>query len=372
MPSIFTKDSLRASVEAATGGRITVLYTATGQPSYMNVIPKFNLEDIDVSLGVGVHPAFIVGGATKSEIFIGTYQGIDKNGEFLSLPGVDPTASRNFDSFVSLARANGPGWHCITNAEFAALALWCWKNSFMPNGNNNYGRDTAAKWETGRRQDGGTPGEAIGTARTLTGSGPASWRHDNTPTGIADLNGNIWEWSPGMRLMDGEIQVIPDNDAALPDTDFSAGSSAWRAILASDGSLVAPGTAGTLKYDSTNVWSEGNSMMGAPILSDVIDNITGTPGNNATNEGWNEAALEALTHKDGLVVPGIAMALGLYPAASSGLGSDRLYTRNYGERLPSRGGTWGSGGNAGVFTLTLNTPRSYAGTTLGSRPAFVL
>ena len=91
MPSIFVKDDLRASVEAATGGKVTVLYTASGQPSYMNVIPKFNLEDIDAGLGSGVHPAFIVGGVEKSELFIGTYQGINKNGEFLSLPGVDPT-----------------------------------------------------------------------------------------------------------------------------------------------------------------------------------------------------------------------------------------------------------------------------------------
>lgn len=365
MPSIFTKDSLRASVEAATGGRITVLYTATGQPSYMNVIPRFNIEDIDPALGAGPHPAFVVGGAAKSEIFIGTYQGIDKNGEFLSLPGVDPTASRNFDSFVSLARANGPGWHCITNAEFAALALWCWKNGFMPNGNNNYGRDTGAKWETGRRQDGGTPGDTSGTARTLTGSGPASWRHDNTPAGISDLNGNIWEWSPGMRLMDGEIQIIPDNDAALPDTDLSPGSSAWRAILAADGSLVAPGTAGTLKYDSSGASS------GAPVLSSVITNPTGDPGDNGNGNFSVSAQLQSVTEGNGITAPAIAKILGLFPIDSD-LGGDYLYVRNHGERLPYRGGDWPIAGDAGVFALFLFNPRSFAYARLGSRPAFVL
>jgi len=40
MPSIFVKDDLRASVEAASGGRQTVLYTALGQPTYMNIIPQ--------------------------------------------------------------------------------------------------------------------------------------------------------------------------------------------------------------------------------------------------------------------------------------------------------------------------------------------
>ena len=109
MPTIFVKDEMRAAVEAASGGRQTVLYTQTGQPSIMNVIPAFNLEDIDASLGTGVHPAFIVGGVQKSEIFIGTYQGIIKNGELLSLPGVDPTTLRNHDQFVTAARAAGPG-----------------------------------------------------------------------------------------------------------------------------------------------------------------------------------------------------------------------------------------------------------------------
>lgn len=51
----------------------------------MNVIPKFNLQDIDASLGNGVHPAFVVNGVEKSEIFIGQYQGIVKDNNPLSI-----------------------------------------------------------------------------------------------------------------------------------------------------------------------------------------------------------------------------------------------------------------------------------------------
>ena len=71
MTTIIIKDDLRAQVEASTGGAVTVLYTAAGHPSYMNVIPKFLKQDIDASLGTGVHEAFIVNGVEKSEIFIG-------------------------------------------------------------------------------------------------------------------------------------------------------------------------------------------------------------------------------------------------------------------------------------------------------------
>ncbi|MFY0838400.1 hypothetical protein ACA371_28910, partial [Klebsiella pneumoniae] len=62
MSTIIIKDTLRQSVEAASGGAQTVLYTAKGQPSFVNIIPKVTIESIDPSLGTGTHPAFIVDG----------------------------------------------------------------------------------------------------------------------------------------------------------------------------------------------------------------------------------------------------------------------------------------------------------------------
>jgi len=366
MPSIYVKDELRAAVEAASGGKQTVLYTASGQPSIMNIIPKFNLQDIDVSLGTGVHPAFIVGGVEKGELFIGAYQGIIKNGELISLAGVDPSASATHDTFVSVARAAGPGFHVTTNAEYAALALWCWKNDFQPRGNTQHGRSHEATFETARRMNGGTPGGIDGTARALTGSGPASWRHDNTPNGIADLCGNIWEWSPGMRLFDGEIQIIANNDAALHTTDMTRTSSAWRAIRASDGNLVVPGTAGTLKYDATTATG------GSVILSDAIANRIGEVGDDANGGNFSQETLKGTKSTAGLNVPAIVKALGFFPVSSDGMKNDRLYVRNFGERLPFRGGSWGTGAGAGVFSVGLYGSRTNLGADVGARPAFVI
>lgn len=369
MPTIHIKDDLRAAVEAASGGRQTVLRTAKGQPCYVNIVPKFNLEDVTStdSLGSGVHPAFIVSGIEKSEIFVGTYQGIVKNGELLSLPGVNPARSTSFDSFNATARANGIGWHLMTNAEWAALQLWCHKNGFTPRGNSNYGRSSDSTFETARRVDGGTPGLTSGDPCVLTGSGPASWHHDNSSAGVSDLVGNVWEWQGGLRLVDGEIQIIPNNDAVT--ADLSASSTVWKAIRLSDGALVAPGTAGTAKFDSPAATTTGNG--GTPVLSDTIANRNGTAGDNANAAGVMDAQFNAMTTAAGVTVPAILRALGLFRHADIA-DSDRIYVRNYGERLPIRGGAWDSGAHAGLRALNFLYPRSLASTYIGARPAFVL
>jgi len=370
MPTIFIKDDLRAAVEAASGGRQTVLYTAKGQPSYMNVIPKFNLEDVaDVpgSLGVGVHPAFIVNGIEKSEFFYGTYQGIIKNGELLSLPNVDPSRTREFDTYINTARANGSGWHVGTNVEWAALMLWCHKNGFVPRGNSSYGRSGDAAYETARRNDGAAPGLSTGNPGILTGSGPASWRHDNTPGGISDMAGNIWEWQAGMRLVEGELQIIPNNDAVTADLSYA--SAAWKAIRLSDGALVAPGTAGTAKFDSPTDTTVG--IGGAAILSTNIVNRNGAVGDNTSAAGVLDATFNGTTLAAGVTVPALLLALGVYRHKDLADG-DRLYVRNYGERQALRGGSWGNGAAAGIRALSLASTRTLAVGDFGARPAFVL
>src|SRR5699024_1359582 len=98
MSMIFTPDSLRTQVEAATGGHITVLYDDKGYPSYMRVVPKFRYEDLGMEtlLGTGVATAFLKNGQEKSEIFVGQYPATLFDGRACSLPGKDPRTSINF------------------------------------------------------------------------------------------------------------------------------------------------------------------------------------------------------------------------------------------------------------------------------------
>ena len=351
--TILIKDSLRQSVELASGGLQTVLYTAKGQPTYMNIIQKYNMSTIDASLS-GTHPAFIVDGVEKPEIFIGTYQGRIVGGELLSLPNVEPSHSTNYDNFLTAARACGNGHHLITNAEWSAVALQCYKDNTQPLGNTYYGRSSENPLLVGRRPDGLAPGKTTGSARTLTGSGPVQWRHNGKENGIADLSGNVNEWNSGLRLLNGEIQVIADNNASKLAINLGAASTEWKAIDGATGNLVTPDgagtTVGTIKYAD-----------GGTADYTINSGSFGAIRNLSTTKPVTAVALARLK------------ALCLYPHIenTASYNGDYFGKSITGETLPIRGGNWNYAAAAGVFSLYLANARSSTSTSLGARPAFV-
>lgn len=254
------KDSLRQAVEAASGGLCTVMYTKKGQPVFLRRIPRFNLEDIDSSLGTGPHPAFVVNGETRPEFWLGMYIGTISNGELVSVPSTAPSRA-SFATHRAAAEAAGPGFHMMTLAEWAAVVLLHWKmngGKEVIRGNTDRGRSHEAFWETAVRVDGYAPGDTRGTDHMhLTGSGPLTWRHDGTAWGIADLRAPT-QYVAGLRLVNTELQIIPGNNAALnPD-------SGWRAILPS-GALVDPESTGTIKITTENT-TENDPSANVPAL----------------------------------------------------------------------------------------------------------
>lgn len=121
-----------------------------------------------------------------------------------------------------------------------------------------------------------------------------------------------------------------------------------------NGTLVEPGTAGTLKWDV------------------VSGKIQLTKGDITPKDQGNWLPYNNMTLGDGLsAAPELAKALLLYPDEPNGdYGGDYHGLNTSGERLPLCGGHWSITSSAGVFYVHLNNPRSDSGTYIGFRSAY--
>lgn len=325
-----------------------ILTDDKGKPSVMVKIPAFKMSDVGLP-GDGWHPAFIVNGQPVPYIYISKYLNVVEDGRAYSLPYREPKNKIRYDEAIAACEAKGPGWHLMSNAEWAAIALWCKKHDCMPYGNNVSGTDYYHTHDRGVYI-------SNSNSYTLTGSGPKDWFHNGDFSGIADLNGNYHEWISGLRIVNQEIQIIANNDVAMQ-VDQSNVSNQWKAILA-DGTLVEPGTEGTLKLDR----NENND--GVLVTTEQMEN-----GSNTSYDGMFKNTVAAA----GVSMPDLLKALALFPVDTPDTyRNDKFYVAYYeDERLPCRGGYCGSGGSAGVFSLALSATRTPATVARSFRSAFV-
>ena len=186
---------------------------------------------------------------------------------------------------------------------------------------------------------------------TLCGSGPVAWAHNGTANGLYDLNGNLNEWDGGFRLIEGEIQIIPVEALLAPDADVSPQSPLWCA-LDEAGTLVAPGTPGTLKYDAPN---------GSIRLTRTIQ-----------HHGTGNCAFADIQIEPGLTPPSIAFLLGLCPQEDrTGYGLGWRWISTKGESLPLCGGAYRADDHAGVFFVGATYPRTKDYALTGLRTIYI-
>lgn len=335
-----------------------ILTDDKGLPSVMVYIPKFKMSDVITDGTDSTHPAFIVDGVEKSGIYISKFQNVAYNSRAYSLPGEDPRASINADTARTYCENKGAGWHLMTAMEWGAIALWCKANGWLPYGNNGYGKDTRETMYRAVPTLIGSDGRAN---RVATGTGPVEWSHNKQLDGIYDLNGNVWEWSDGMRLVYGELQILENNNAADSDNSKLASSNAWKAIDGTTGALIAPDGNGTttnsLKLDYIS--SKWQWITGA--ISSSSDSSRGCTFVNvsAASTVCDEAKA-------------ILYALAMLPDDTAfDYEGDYFYAINgVAERFPYRGGYWYHGAGAGVFYTSLGAARTSSYAYFGFRSAF--
>ncbi|MCF0120052.1 MAG: hypothetical protein HUJ65_00320 [Oscillospiraceae bacterium] len=363
------------ALEAASGGRNTLLFDDLGLPSVMVRIPMFLWSDVLEGAPAEPCSAFIVDGKVKEEIFISKYLNVVKHGRGYSLPAQNPASMYERDEMKQLCANKGRGWHLMSNAEYMALAFWCRKNGTYPHGNNFNGQDIMYPHEHARRvYVGFFKGHTMDMHMwpSLTGTGPDTWTHDGSPFGVTDLIGNLWDTLAGMRLMNGEINIIPNNDSAM-NVDEGPDSPYWRAIMP-DGSLVAPGTPGTYKLDSLTQGLETEDFVnlanGLVLSTNVSKPQYYGKSEVVTHLAYTASMLRDMVHTPEARPNLLIKQIGMYPVDNM-QNNPIFFMRNYGERMLAKGGSWFDRDTSSMFELYMREERSWIAQDIGFRACYV-
>lgn len=337
-----------------------ILYDDKNMPSIMYRVPKLTYKQLGLGSDETTFPAFIVNGTEVDEIFISKYLNIVKNGRAYSLPNQDPANNITFDTALGYCTAKGPGWHLMTAFEWGAMILWCEQNGYIPIGNNSYGKHSSESGYFAQPSAGHSNSQYA--TRTKTGTGPNTWYHNKDLSGIADLCGNVWEWTGGIRLVYGELQVLQNNNAADKDKSQGASSDQWMCINASSGALMTPNgsgtTSGSLKLDYQNsklTWH-----------TSITASSGGNPDTYFTSN-FPDVAVSSAVGSGGIAV---LQALGLYKKTSSLITGSLCYCRPFqAERSFIRGGSYYNSAY-GFGSFDAYDPRSVQYGDIGFRSAY--
>lgn len=324
-----------------------------GIPSVVVKIPLVYLDELGIGADHVPHPAFIINDKVVPYIYVSKYINVVKNNRAYSLPNQDPATNITFDRAVEVCYNKGAGWHLMTAAEWGVLHNLITAAGLEPRGNTSNGKSHVKAYERGVL----SPQNYGNVYNTLTGTGGKNWE----AYGVNDIVGNVNKWIVA-RLVDGEIQIIPNNNAAIHNTDLSENSAAWRAIMP-NGALVAPGTEGTLKFDYTETppttGSTGNFCLSTTVSIQ-----------QTTEEPYGAKDFGTLTAKSGVTVPDLLKAFAFFPNSDKN-GRGYIYFRNNGERLLVRGGYHNNGNIAGEAYSSFNNTRFNSNAITGLFSAFV-
>jgi hypothetical protein len=158
-----------------------------------------------------------------------------------------------------------------------------------------------------------------------------------------------WDWIDGLKIVDGEIFTPGDNNFELPEKD----------------------------WPSLGVFFD--DIKGGPILNNEITHYTEADSKGIEDDRDNDwvmldhfSKLEWFHNFHRSQIEKLAQMPILPSATPVYTETDGpIWIRNYGTRLPVRGGTWYCGTTAGLAALDLASRRSLVSGAIGCRPAFI-
>jgi hypothetical protein len=326
--------------------------------------------------GYALHRAFYDGGAVTG-FFVDKFQCSNNAGTASSLrlgnplssaaahnpfAGLTGTPANFYYGAIAAAKTRGANFFCSSRFIFAALALlslahgqasaataWCaWFSATttnFPKGNNNNNASRQDYDDNGLTyaSDGYSNCGKTGSANVF-----AKTTHNGQFSGVADLNGNVWEITPGLATDDAGTTYYALKTATRM-KDVTGGT---------DGATDLWGAAGLAAlYDSLGatfgVLQANSSVKKYGTATQVLDAAT-------SGAAWTHTGL------------GVPMAGGADATGTALFGKDGLWDYRPAALCPISGGGWDTTSAAGVWAFGLNTVRGSSSNGVGFRSALYL
>lgn len=334
------------------------------------------------SAGYALHRAFYDGGSIQQGFFFDKYitsnnGGIAssiKNGIVLSsgqrgslstavYSALNGAPANNYGGSFAAAKTRGANFFAASQFQRSALAMlsyahgqaststtYCaWYDSTgvknFPKGNNNNALGDAQDAMLRFEYDGNET--YTGCGKTGSANFFARTTHNGQNSGVADLNGIVWEFSPGITS-DGTNLYILNTSVSMK-------------------SLTGGNTLATDAFGATGIAANYTS------LGDVYQSFT--KANGWVNVG-NVAAqvISASTSGNDWNAAGFGVPLTGGTGGTNAFGNDGIYQPSSwpNEIAPVSGGHWSYSSNAGVWSLILSSHRTNSNSDVGFRSALYL
>ena len=330
--------------------------------------------------GYALHRAFYDGGAVQQGFFFDKYITSNNGGVASSLRnGIVLTSGQrgslstavysaltgapanNLGGSFAAAKTRGSNFFAASQFQRAALALlslahaqaststtycaWYHATNNFPKGNNNNALGDAQDTAILYAADGN--GTYLGCGKTGSANLFARTTHNGQNCGIADLNGLVWEFSPGLTS-DGTNLYLLNTSVAMK--SLTGGSGAATDAFGAAG-LAA-------NYTSIGATYQSLTKTGGWVTTGNVTNQVLSAATSGTD--WAMASM------------GIPLTGGT--GGSNPFGNDGIYQPAAwpNELAPISGGNWANSSTAGVWALTLYHSRTSSADGIGFRSALYL